>query len=149
MRPYAINKVSDREGNVLEENRPEPKEAIRADTAFVMTNLLRGVVLRGTAAKAASLNWPLGGKTGTTDDYTDAWFIGFDPDITIGVWVGLDQKKPIGSNMTIVRRLTRTIRSMGANTKMTPGPFGASSSFPRRNTTARSYSFRILIELSR
>jgi penicillin-binding protein 1A len=100
MRPYVITKVSDREGNVLEENRPEPKEAIRADTAFVMTNLLRGVVQRGTAQKAASLNWPLGGKTGTTDDYTDAWFIGFDPDITIGVWVGLDQKKPIGSNMT-------------------------------------------------
>ena len=100
MRPYAIAKVSDREGNVLEENRPEPKEAIRADTAFVMTTLLHGVVLRGTAQKAASLNWPLGGKTGTTDDYTDAWFVGFDPDITIGVWVGLDQKKPIGSNMT-------------------------------------------------
>lgn len=100
MRPYAISKVSDREGNVLEENRPEPKEAIRADTAYVMTNLLRGVVLRGTAQKASSLNWPLGGKTGTTDDYTDAWFVGFDPDITIGVWVGLDQKKPIGSNMT-------------------------------------------------
>ncbi|MFL6281116.1 MAG: penicillin-binding protein 1A [Vicinamibacterales bacterium] len=100
MRPYSIAKVSDREGNVLEENRPEPKEAIRADTAYVMTNLLRGVVQRGTAQKAASLNWPLGGKTGTTDDYTDAWFVGFDPDITIGVWVGLDQKKPIGSNMT-------------------------------------------------
>ena len=100
MRPHAILKVLDREGNVLEENRPEPKDAIRADTAFVMTNLLRGVVLRGTAAKAASLNWPLGGKTGTTDDYTDAWFIGFDPDITVGVWIGLDQKKPIGHNMT-------------------------------------------------
>jgi penicillin-binding protein 1A len=100
MRPYPILKVSDREGNVLEENRPDPKEAIRADTAFVMTNLLRGVVQRGTAAKAAALDWPIGGKTGTTDDYTDAWFIGFDPDITIGVWVGLDQKKPIGHNQT-------------------------------------------------
>jgi penicillin-binding protein 1A len=100
MRPYSILKVADREGNVLEENRPEPKDAIRADTAFVMTNLLRGVVQRGTAAKAASLNWPIGGKTGTTDDYTDAWFVGFDPDITIGVWVGLDQKKPIGYNQT-------------------------------------------------
>ena len=100
MRPYPILKVSDREGNVLEENRPEPKEAIRADTAFVMTNLLRGVVQRGTAAKAAALNWPVGGKTGTTDDYTDAWFIGFDPDITVGVWIGLDQKKPIGHNQT-------------------------------------------------
>ena len=100
MRPYSVMKVTDREGNVLEENRPEPRDAIRADTAFVMTNLLRGVVQRGTAARAAALNWPIGGKTGTTDDYTDAWFIGFDPDITIGVWVGLDQKKPIGHNQT-------------------------------------------------
>jgi penicillin-binding protein 1A len=100
MKPYSIQRVTDRSGNVLEENRPEPKDAIRADTAFVLTNLLRGVVQRGTAAKAAALNWPVGGKTGTTDDYTDAWFIGFDPDITIGVWVGLDQKKPIGGNMT-------------------------------------------------
>jgi penicillin-binding protein 1A len=100
MRPYTVQKVSDREGNLLEENRPEPREAIRADTAFVLTNLLRGVVQRGTAAKAAELNWPVGGKTGTTDDYTDAWFIGFDPDITIGVWVGMDQKKPIGYNQT-------------------------------------------------
>jgi penicillin-binding protein 1A len=100
MRPYAILKVTDREGNVLEETRPEPRDAIRADTAFVVTNLLRGVVQRGTAARAASLKWPVGGKTGTTDDYTDAWFIGFDPDITIGVWVGMDQKKPIGHNQT-------------------------------------------------
>jgi penicillin-binding protein 1A len=96
MRPYSVLKVSDREGNVLEENRPEPKDAIRADTAFVMTNLLRGVVQRGTGIKAAALNWPIGGKTGTTDDYTDAWFIGFDPDVTIGVWVGYDLKKTMG-----------------------------------------------------
>ena len=100
MRPYSVSKVTDREGNVLEENRPEPKDAIRADTAFVMTNLLRGVAQRGTAAKAAVLNWPVGGKTGTTDDYTDAWFIGFDPDITIGVWVGFDLKKTLGPGGT-------------------------------------------------
>ena len=100
LRPTAVLKVTDREGNVLEENRPEPKDAIRADTAFVLTNLLRGVVQRGTAARAAALNWNIGGKTGTTDDYTDAWFIGFDPEITIGVWLGLDQKKPIGHNQT-------------------------------------------------
>jgi penicillin-binding protein 1A len=96
MKPYGILKVSDREGNLLEENRPEPKDAIRADTAYVMTHLLRGVVQRGTAARAASLKWPIGGKTGTTDDYTDAWFIGFDPDITLGVWVGYDQKRSMG-----------------------------------------------------
>ncbi len=96
MRPYSVVSIADREGNVLEENRPEPHEAIRADTAFVMTNLLRGVVQRGTAAAAASLDWPLAGKTGTMDEYTDAWFIGFDPNITVGVWVGYDEKKPLG-----------------------------------------------------
>ena len=100
MRPYPILKISDRDGNLLEESRPEPQDAIRADTAYVMTNLLRGVVQRGTAASAAKLGWPLGGKTGTTDDYGDAWFIGFDPEITVGVWVGHDERKPIGHNET-------------------------------------------------
>jgi len=100
MTPYSVLKVTDREGNLLEENRPEPQDAIRADTAFVMTTLLRGVVEHGTATKAAALKWPIAGKTGTTDDFSDAWFIGFDPDITLGVWVGYDQKKPLGSGMT-------------------------------------------------
>ena len=94
MKPLDILKVKDREGNLLEENRSEASDVIRADTAFVMTNLLRGVVQRGTGEAAASLNWPLAGKTGTVDDNTDAWFIGFDPDITVGVWTGLDEKKP-------------------------------------------------------
>ena len=85
---------------MLEETRPAPREAIRADTAFVMTNLLRGVVQRGTAAAANVLDWPLAGKTGTVDDYTDAWFVGFDPHITVGVWVGYDEKKPIGNGET-------------------------------------------------
>jgi penicillin-binding protein 1A len=100
MVPYSIVSITDRDGNIVEENRPQPREAIRADTAFVMTNLLRGVVQRGTAAAAASLNWPLAGKTGTMDEYTDAWFIGFDPNITVGVWVGYDEKKPLGRNET-------------------------------------------------
>jgi penicillin-binding protein 1A len=100
MVPYSVVSVSDREGNRLQENRPEPREAVRADTAFVMTNLMRGVVQRGTAAQAASLDWPLAGKTGTVDDYTDAWFAGFDPNITVGVWVGYDEKKPIGNGET-------------------------------------------------
>jgi penicillin-binding protein 1A len=96
MTPYFVTAIADREGNVLEENRPVAHEAIRADTAFVMTHLLRGVVQRGTGASASSLNWPLAGKTGTVDDYTDTWFVGFDPDLTVGVWVGYDEKKPIG-----------------------------------------------------
>ncbi len=100
MQPYAVTAIADREGNILEENRPEPHEAIRADTAFVMTNLLHGVVQRGTAGVASELDWPLAGKTGTMDEYTDAWFIGFDPNITVGVWVGFDEKRPLGSGMT-------------------------------------------------
>jgi penicillin-binding protein 1A len=64
-----------------------------------MTNLLRGVVVRGTAIRAAEMGrkWPIGGKTGTVDDNTDAWFIGFDPEITVGVWIGLDEKKSLGT----------------------------------------------------
>jgi penicillin-binding protein 1A len=100
MEPMMVLEVLDREGNSLEQPRGIPHEAIRADTAYIITNLLEGVVQHGTAASARSLNWPLGGKTGTTDDYTDAWFIGFDPDITVGVWIGFDQKKTIGSNQT-------------------------------------------------
>lgn len=100
MRPFMITKISDRDGNLLEENRAEAREAIRADTAFIMTNLLRGVVQRGTAAAAASLNWPLAGKTGTTNEYGDAWFTGFDPNLTAGVWVGFDDKKPLGPSET-------------------------------------------------
>jgi penicillin-binding protein 1A len=100
MEPYSVITISDREGNILDEHRPEPHEALRADTAFVMTNLLRGVVQRGTANAAAALDWPLAGKTGTMDEYTDAWFIGFDPNITVGVWVGYDEKKPLGSGET-------------------------------------------------
>jgi penicillin-binding protein 1A len=96
MTPYDILRVVDRDGDLLEQNRPQAREAIRADTAFVMTNLMEGVILRGTGAAAASLDWPLGGKTGTTNDFTDAWFTGFDPHITVGVWVGHDDKKPLG-----------------------------------------------------
>jgi penicillin-binding protein 1A len=96
MTPYSVTSITDREGNILEQNRPQAHESIRADTAYVMTNLLRGVIQRGTGAQAASLDWPLAGKTGTVDDYTDTWFIGFDPNITVGVWVGYDEKRPIG-----------------------------------------------------
>ncbi|HVG86159.1 MAG TPA: PBP1A family penicillin-binding protein [Vicinamibacterales bacterium] len=100
MVPFSVVSISDREGALLEEGRPTPRDAIRADTAYVMTSLLRGVVLRGTGAAANALEWPLAGKTGTVDDYTDAWFVGFDPNITVGVWLGRDEKKPIGQGET-------------------------------------------------
>jgi penicillin-binding protein 1A len=61
-----------------------------------MVSLLRGVVQRGTGRGLLRLGWPVGGKTGTMDEYTDAWFAGFDPDISVGVWVGHDEKKTLG-----------------------------------------------------
>jgi penicillin-binding protein 1A len=100
MEPVQVLSVADREGVLLEEHTPVPRDAIRADTAYVLTSMLRGVIQRGTAASAASLDWPLAGKTGTVNDYTDAWFVGFDPDITVGVWLGYDEKKPIGNGET-------------------------------------------------
>ncbi len=100
MEPYLTESITDRDGSLLEERRPRPKDAIRADTAYVMTNLMQGVVQHGTAAAANALHWPLAGKTGTVDDNTDAWFIGFDPNITVGVWLGHDEKKPLGGNET-------------------------------------------------
>jgi penicillin-binding protein 1A len=96
MKPYFVLNVKDRDGNLLEENRGEPSDVIRADTAYVMTNMLRGVLSpRGTGVRAASLaaEWPLAGKTGTVDENTDAWFVGFDPDLTVGVWIGNDDKR--------------------------------------------------------
>ena len=103
--------MKDRDGNLLEENRAEPIDVIRADTAFVMTNLLRGVLhARHGASRRASLasQWPLAGKTGTVDDNTDAWFIGFDPDITVGVWIGNDEKKSLGSRSRARSRRCRS-----------------------------------------
>jgi penicillin-binding protein 1A len=100
MEPRVVLEVLDREGSTLEQHRAQPHDALRADTAYILTDLLEGVVQHGTAASARSLDWPLGGKTGTTDDYTDAWFIGFDPEITVGVWVGFDQKRSLGNGQT-------------------------------------------------
>ena len=95
MKPFMVQNVKDRDANLLEENRSEPSDVIRADTAYVMTSLLSGVLIRGTGIRAASMAnmWPLAGKTGTVDDNTDAWFVGFDPDVTVGVWLGNDDKR--------------------------------------------------------
>jgi penicillin-binding protein 1A len=95
--PRFIRKVVDYDGHVLEQNYPEVKDVIGVDTARTMTQLLEGVVQHGTAASAgAKLRHALGGKTGTTNDFTDAWFIGFSPSITCGVWIGFDEKKSLG-----------------------------------------------------
>jgi penicillin-binding protein 1A len=98
--PRYIRKVVDYDGRVLEENYPDVKDVISPRTARVMTSLLREVVLHGTAFQASKLNHPLAGKTGTTNDFTDAWFVGFSPSIACGVWVGFDEKKTLGKKET-------------------------------------------------
>lgn len=101
-RPYFITRIEDKDGNVLEETRVESEEVVSPQTAYMMTYLMRGVVESegGTAAAASVLGWPLAGKTGTTDKYSDAWFIGFSPNLCAGVWVGHDKPIPLGERQT-------------------------------------------------
>ncbi|MFY9561165.1 MAG: PBP1A family penicillin-binding protein [Terriglobales bacterium] len=94
--PRYIKKVTDYEGRVLEEDFPDIKDVISSRTARIMTSMLREVVLHGTAVAAAKMPYPLAGKTGTTNDFTDAWFLGFSPSLTCGVWMGYDEKKSLG-----------------------------------------------------
>lgn len=98
--PRYLRKVTDYDGHVLEENYPEVRDVVSPRTARIMTSLLREVVLHGTAFSASKLNHPLAGKTGTTNDFTDAWFVGFSPSITCGVWIGYDEKRSLGNKET-------------------------------------------------
>lgn len=98
--PRYITKVTDYEGRTLEENFPEVKDVTSARNARILTSMLREVVAHGTATVALSLKAPLGGKTGTTNNFTDAWFVGFSPATTTGVWIGFDEKKSLGSRET-------------------------------------------------
>jgi len=101
--PHYITKVTDYEGRVLEEDYPEVKDVVSARTARVMTSMLREVVLHGTGIAAAKLPFPVAGKTGTTNDFTDAWFVGFSPSMTCGVWIGFDEKRSLGAKETGAR----------------------------------------------
>ena len=101
--PRDILKVSDYEGRVLEEDYPDVKDVISSRTARLMTSMLQGVVEHGTGVAASSLKLPLAGKTGTTNNFTDAWFIGFSPSTTCGVWIGYDEQKSLGPRETGAR----------------------------------------------
>jgi penicillin-binding protein 1A len=120
LQPLFIKQVADRSGKILEENHPWPladpvkkegtiteedlkssaagvcPQVISEQTSYLMTSLLQGVVQEGTGWRAKSLGRPCAGKTGTTNEYTDAWFVGYTPDLITGVWVGFDEKQPLG-----------------------------------------------------
>ena len=97
--PHYLVRVEDYEGVTLEERRMRFEQATSPDIAAKMVYLLRQVVLRGTARRANVLGRPVAGKTGTTNESTDVWFVGFTPDITAGVWVGHDQKISLGEKV--------------------------------------------------
>jgi penicillin-binding protein 1A len=100
VKPCFITKVIDRYGNVLEEKQPESEKVIDKSTAYIITNLLQGVVQHGTGWRVKALNRPVAGKTGTTNDLHDAWFIGYTPHYVTGVWVGFDEGRPLGIDET-------------------------------------------------
>jgi penicillin-binding protein 1A len=103
VKPRLIRKVSNADGITLWEDPPAVDEVISQQTARTMLSLLRAVTAHGTGAQASQLNHPVGGKTGTTSDYTDAWFLGFSPSITCGVWVGFDSRESLGEKETGAR----------------------------------------------
>ena len=100
--PKLIVKVTDYDGNEKreEEDLPTLKDVIPAQTARTMVDLLQEPVRSGTATKLQELKRPVAGKTGTTNDFTDAWFIGFTPSLVMGVWVGFDEKVTLGDKET-------------------------------------------------
>ncbi len=118
LKPVFIKRVEDRHGEILEEREsaflggleltalmpPDAKPVISPQTAYLMTSMLADVVKRGTGRRAGrALKRPLAGKTGTTNDYYDAWFMGYAPQLVTGVWVGFDELKPLGRHETGAR----------------------------------------------
>jgi penicillin-binding protein 1A len=100
--PLFILKVEDKNGTLLEKNSPRPTEVLPEETAAVVTSMLQSAMDHGTGtpARLRGFTLPAAGKTGTMDDYMDAWFEGYIPSLVCGVWVGFDQKKTIGPGMT-------------------------------------------------
>jgi penicillin-binding protein 1A len=98
--PHYIRRVEQADGQPLQQTTPEVREVVSLGVAREMMVLLQAVVQHGTGAAAGALHHPFGGKTGTTNNYTDAWFIGFSPSITCGTWIGFDNRQTLGEKET-------------------------------------------------
>jgi penicillin-binding protein 1A len=98
--PHTIRRVVRADGLPMDQPLPQVSEVISLETARTMMQFLQAVTRIGTGAQAATLKHPLGGKTGTTNDYTDAWFIGFSPSVTCGTWIGYDDRQTLGEKET-------------------------------------------------
>jgi penicillin-binding protein 1A len=100
VKPIFVTRIEDRDGNVLEEIQPEKEKVIEQTTAFIINSMLESVVKEGTGKRVKALNRPVAGKTGTTNNLYDAWFVGYTPDYITGVWVGLDEEASMGRGET-------------------------------------------------
>ncbi len=101
--PFGVERVLDRQGHVLETHLPQSEQALDPQTSYIVTHMMKSVFDGGTGQTARSIydyRSPAAGKTGTNDDYTDAWFVGFTTDLALGVWVGFDLSMPIGDKRT-------------------------------------------------
>ncbi len=101
--PHYIRRVAAPDGQPMRQKTPEVREVISVDTARDMMLLLEAVVQHGTAAAVSQMHHAFGGKTGTTNNYTDAWFIGFSPSVTCGTWIGFDDRQSLGEKETGAR----------------------------------------------
>ncbi len=101
--PHYIRRVAQTDGVPLDAHAPRVDEVISVETARQMMTMLKAVTTYGTAATVSNLHHPFGGKTGTTNDFTDAWFVGFSPSVTAGVWVGFDSRESLGKKETGAR----------------------------------------------
>jgi penicillin-binding protein 1A len=100
MKPFAVKYITDTGGNILENNQPAGMRTINSQTAYLTTSMLEDVVKYGTGWRAKALKRSVAGKTGTTNDYRDAWFVGFMPELAAGVWVGFDDQRQLGEKET-------------------------------------------------
>ena len=100
IKPAAIRSIKSRSGEVLFTAVPETTQPITPGTAHIITSLMKSVIQNGTATKVRALKRPVAGKTGTTNNYVDAWFMGYTPELVTGVWVGKDKDEPLGKNET-------------------------------------------------
>ncbi|MHB8482848.1 MAG: penicillin-binding protein 1A [Nitrospiria bacterium] len=94
--PYSIESVTDQHGNILETHESHPREVASKEVSYMITNMLEDVIQKGTAVRARELGRHIAGKTGTTNDFGDAWFIGYTPNLVTGVWVGFDDRRSLG-----------------------------------------------------
>jgi penicillin-binding protein 1A len=131
--PHFIRRVTEADGTPLRQVDPVVKEVISVDTARTMMTLLKAVVAQGTGVAASQLHHPLGGKTGTTNDYTDAWFVGFSPGVTCGTWIGFDNRQSLGEKETGARAaLPMWMDFMRAAIANRPNETFASAGAPKR-----------------